>query len=256
MNEKQEENMEILNAYMGYGNLKARYWFIGFEEGGQAWKCDKNKDFFKEHAQYFNILKDRYHKNNFYFLANEDFANISPTKNPYSPYLGGIRKFLNSLKPTSDTDINLDIIGSRNINAFLLNLYPLGRPNRNNPNYPNDYFCLFGFKNINDYISSAFYKKRIELFKGLFKEYFISSTESKVLFCFGKGDEDWKEFREVLAQIFINKFEINSSDAIKNKHYVFEINNKKIFLLYHPRSGRLPYYLVEEISKTIINDRQ
>lgn len=231
MTKEQEKNLNALNTMIGYGNPKAKYWFLGIEEGGNVWD-DTNNDLLNEYVTLYK-KKTGGNPNKGYPLANEDLKN----------QIGGYSPFLDVIKNSIDNS-NVD---SNKGKVFRFNLYPLGNK-KFNEEYPEHYHRLFGIKNRKDYEVGEFLEKRIELLKTFIKENLDDSTE-KFLFCLGINC--WEQYISLLGKIHPGikfedgHFKVKAIDTDLYKHA--KMKQVKIYLLYHPRSLRLTSKQIKEL---------
>jgi len=223
MNEKiKEENMNILNNFIGYGNPCADFWFMGIEEHS----IDKNLNMLEEKER-FKIYCKKYNKvQSPFYLTNEELSakmqeedkkNAKKSKT----YEGYIKMYNEILKNKKQNNFESENIGTKESKFFILNLYPLPRATTNS-NYNNF---------IKEYIYAGTFNEWKKKYWNERKKYisnFRNNYNPKFIFCFGTSR--WNDFEKLFG-----KFEvIKNSD---NK-YFGKFKNKNIFCLHHPTARK------------------
>ena len=131
---------EALNNLIGYGNMDAQYWVIGIEEG-QSFNEKKNSC----NEQFLNFYYNYYnYKKNPYVITNEDydektFSCIDTKNTNYMKLL----QYISKAK-------NIKDIGSKNVELFMLNLYPLASKGTSYDYDEKYYRQLFGIASIKE----------------------------------------------------------------------------------------------------------
>ncbi len=229
---EKEDNLEILNNFIGYGNPEAKYWFIGIEEHSP----DKNRkgiDWELE-SKRFDIYKQNYQYKPF-SLSNKDFKFLNE-KITYTPTYEGIKKIYNQIN--SSNKIETDEIGNYGINLFIANLYPLGRSTTRDKY--NEFVKRYLYDDsFEKWFEDNWEKRKDILKKFLINKLFKDSKKEKYIFCLGISS--WNEFEE-LFKSSLNEptFKFDTIKNSKNDNYYgyYKANNYNIYCLYHPASSR------------------
>jgi len=131
------ENFNILNNFLGFGNPENKIWFVGLEEAGE-WTED-------------NLYKylPRYKRRHFLVKPGETAEDRIKAKGTYTRVYDIMSKLILAI---SNPDSNLD--GWRDYrntklltstgNEFQINLYPLGKKHFSEATLPSKYEKLFG----------------------------------------------------------------------------------------------------------------
>ncbi|NQY22285.1 MAG: hypothetical protein HRT40_13465 [Campylobacteraceae bacterium] len=171
---KQINNFDIVNNWLGWGDPKNGLWFIGMEE----------REVFKD-----NSIEPR---------RNRKFDTVSVTETLDWPIAKKTAKIISKLCNIKDVNKYRDSeMWHDESKIFNGNLFPLGKPSLKN--WPNHYKELFGYdlNNVDEYILKV-EKDRYENFKKFKLDY-----EPQAIICFGKGY--WDKFEEVFVKFPDNK---------------------------------------------------
>ncbi|MEE9431487.1 MAG: hypothetical protein V3V16_10625 [Melioribacteraceae bacterium] len=152
--------------YLGNGNPKAKYWFIGFEPGGVIDKDPRTK----------------HHLENDTDECFVSFMNEPLTDNVEQGVYTALSKFLENLELTDCLNKNKTSFSfTKDSSAFFTNLYPLKFPSENHKDndYNLEYYKqIFGINSLNrqEIYPAEWIKRRSKLF-----EEFLVEKEKTIL---------------------------------------------------------------------------
>ena len=127
---------EIVNGVLGWGNPRARIWFIGLEEAGK-WDEDPNKD--KEGYERYSKCIDGWMP----VLEGEIEKQAEKDGKKYTKIYNIMSKLILQITRGGFTEWKSYRNKQLFVDACQTNLYPLARPHHNE--WPKHYKCLFGF---------------------------------------------------------------------------------------------------------------
>lgn len=214
------EHFNILNGFIGNGNPRGRFWFIGLEEAYE-WGVDREQD----HEEL-----DKYRQHRIRFVKpseGEVFGGIESEESKVQAHNKKLKTGEKRKKFTRIYDIMSELVmrvhGERlegvkfyrntkllteTGDTFQLNLYPIGKPSLRAWNKRN-YSALFEFET-----PQAYYKYVCEPPNGAFDRFAMLYEEwgkppHHITVCFGK--KGWDDFKKLLK--------ISSSPIKANKWY-------------------------------------
>lgn len=221
-----DEQIQILESFIGYGNPNSKYIFIGIEEAGDINYCMKRLEFYEEHNQLeyldlkdFHIFKDGEND----LFSREMKASIQCKQLIWN----FICYLIFRLEGKSEKEIKKDRnwlireyinqkLGSINNGETLLaDIYPI--PFKKDKKFPEEYRNSFGYESKKSYREKIL-PTRIKAFKKL-----LGSRNGKIVICY--GERYWPEYIK-----FFKGFDIEFKD-----HCCFKIGvnqkNGSIFCL-------------------------
>lgn len=166
---------EILNKFRGYGDPAASVWFIGIEEGGEAWTADTD-----EHCKEIQLYKRGVVTVNPDKAGELDARIYQTISKVLAAADGGRLEWWDYLAKS--------LFREDGQPAFMMNLFPLGRPNTRE--WPSHYGQVFGLKDWRVY-EELVRKTRFKMLREFWNEH-----PRKLTVCFGKSC--WHLFKELL----------------------------------------------------------
>lgn len=246
----ENNDIKILNNYIGFGRIDAKYNFFAIEE---------NIGNDNSVIEYYEFLLNKY--NDTYYsvtLENleEEFYKNSKKENEYIAYKN--RANNNSLYScisliynsfNKETKIKNEELGSDKYNLLFGNFYPIGKPNTSECEYPSKLQEKFNIKCIREY-DNLYKDDRINIFRDYINK-LKNSSEDKFVFTFGFTQIDYKEFFEKTLNIKLELKHFFEDKSKKNNNYwEGKINRLNIQCFYHTGKGHLKI----EFLKKIFND--
>jgi hypothetical protein len=131
------ENFNILNNFLGFGNPENKIWFVGLEEAGEWTENNLDK------------YLPRYKKRHFLIKPGETAEDRKKAKGTYTKVYDIMSKLILAIsRPDSNFDDWGDYRDGKLLtsmgNEFQMNLYPLGKKHFSETALPHKYEKLFG----------------------------------------------------------------------------------------------------------------
>lgn len=176
------DDFMVLNEFVGYGNPKGQFWFIGLEEGGEEWEKPPTEDQLIDYKKRFLPLKagdikkradlegKKYTK--IFDIMSKLVLAVTKQVDPES---GNWGKYRNEQLLVGGGD------------TFQANLYPLSRGSFSR-RLPQQYQELFG---IGKWYPQDALETRFRMLYSAWKEH-----HPRLTICFGKGK--WRSFEKLL----------------------------------------------------------
>ncbi len=176
------DDFMVLNEFVGYGNPKGRFWFIGLEEAGD-WKAPPSEVQMNGYRKRFlprkaGDIKNQADQQKEKYTKIHDVMSklVLAVTRQVDPESGDWRKYRNEQLLVEGGD------------TFQANLYPLARRSSSSKKLPEKYQELF---DVGEWYQDEVLKKRFDMLYREWKEYHPRFT-----ICFGKGE--WRSFEKLL----------------------------------------------------------
>lgn len=257
------ENLNIINHYIGYGNPNSKFWFWGIEE---KWDVKKEEEE-KEKDKFIHVYKSKYQKenNDIFFLNEKDFEDfyslekykvnkqkdLRDSASENKTYKGILRIF-NSFHSEPEKYQNDKIPSVLNNNIFTMNLFPLGKKGDKEQDFDDFTGKLFGVKNYSEWKKQK-KEERVQCFLNFFNRY---HCKDKIVFCLGMAH--WPDFKEYIS-IILNgeqsQIGPNSEESF-NKFETLLTPLGTFIFVYHPAWPICSEKYISKIKKELNQNQQ
>lgn len=220
---KMNADLKVFMDFKGFGDPMGDFWFIGIEEGDEF------------SPEEMNSLINRYSRGIVLSRPGEFKERIYPVYKKIVDIVTGVRGY-------DEKWYRNERVFVKGSEAFLSNLYPLGKKRSSAPLLPH-YFDQLDLK------SEADYYEIVKTYRYPIIKNFWEYHNPKITICFGKSG--WSEFRRL--------FELKETDRVPVVEGVIEYYpDEKIYLTHHFSIGRMDRYaytnkLVNHFKKVLGN---
>ena len=255
-NQITDEQLEILEGFVGYGNPDAKIIFIGIEErGGGYWNLEKR----------FNTPNYKFIDCKRFHLDNEISIKHHSDKSYKDLKLQGVWKFMCyfMLRLNGHTKDEIDAknkilmreyqseyLGTTNSKGetLLTELYPIPCEKENIWGIPKEkyYDIIPQYKSKKDYRRNVL-PKRIKIFRDLINS---PKFQASNIICYGNGN--WKDFENFFAEFNVEFKDIETSKRSKMGQMKNGVN---VFLVPFFGNGNIDYQTLDDIVNKIKSSR-